>query len=404
MIIILSIIVVGKMDAETLILKAKIRLQKNNPFFAYLVANLKFIRKDEVVTMAVDINGNCYYNSKFVDGLRLEEIECVITHEVLHIVFEHLIRGKHLESQELMNVACDMVINNMLVGNNFYLPNGSIIPYNNSFTFMGVEIEKINKKTAIMIYQELLQKLKDKGKIKYVGLDEHIYSEKGKDITNEQISKNKDNVKQMVGSASAFAKQRGDIPDGLKVFIEEFLDEKIDWKSLLYKHITAVLPFDYTYRRPSKRSIASGFYMPSILKESVEIVVSLDTSGSISKRELTEFMTEIRAILKSFRNIKMKLLVADSEIHNVYDLGNGDTDILKDLALNGGGGTSHKPIYNYIKQNIPNTRLVINFTDGYTSYPQEEEVKTIWALTSNSCDDENLRWGEIIRISLNDTY
>ncbi|KKN51471.1 hypothetical protein LCGC14_0622870 [marine sediment metagenome] len=150
--------------------------------------------------------------------------------------------------------------------------------------------------------------------------------------------------------------------------------------------------------RPSKKSISCGVYMPSIVRESVEIVVSLDTSGSVSKEALTEFMTEINGIAKSFNNLNMKLIVCDYDIKDVYEIGNGADDEITKLILRGGGGTSHIPVYEYIKQNLPNTQFLINFTDGYTEYPDEEEVKTLWVLNEGGCEDDNLKWGEIIRL------
>jgi len=390
------------MEAENKILKAKVRLQKTSPFFAYLVMNLKISEREEVGSMGVDSKGNCYYNADFVDKITLEELEGVLTHEVLHIVFEHLTRGRNLECQDLMNVACDMVINDLLVTNNIQLPRSkgkdaiNLIPYNHSCEFMGVRVNNLNEKTAIQVYYELLKELENQGKIKYVGFDKHIFGE-GKE-TKEETEANKEKWKRAVGEASAFARQKGDLPQGLSLVIDELLNEKVDWKQLLYKYITRTLPFDYTYSRPSKKSISCGVYMPSILRESVEIVVSIDTSGSISKKELTEFMTEINAIAKSFSNLNMKLIVCDSEIKKVYHIGNGhDTEISK-IEIFGGGGTSHIPIYEYIKNELPNTKFVINFTDGYTDMPDSEEVKTLWVLCKNGCKDENIDWGEIVRL------
>ena len=94
----------------------------------------------------------------------------------------------------------------------------------------------------------------------------------------------------------------------------------------------------------------------------------------------------------------MKLIVCDADIKDVYQIGNGSDEEISKLILRGGGGTSHIPVYEYIKQNLPNTQFIINFTDGYTNYPETEEVKTLWVLCEGSCNDDNLKWGEIIRL------
>ena len=107
------------MNPSEKILKAKIKLQKKSPFFAYLVMNLKIVEKKEVGSMGVDNKGNCYYNPSFVEGLTNEEVEGVLCHEVMHIVLEHLVRGQNEEYPVLLNVAMDMCINDLLLENDF---------------------------------------------------------------------------------------------------------------------------------------------------------------------------------------------------------------------------------------------------------------------------------------------
>ena len=150
--------------------------------------------------------------------------------------------------------------------------------------------------------------------------------------------------------------------------------------------------------KPSRRSRVLGIYMPSVKRESINIAISVDTSGSIRQEELSEFLGEIVSIAKSFNNINMTLIICDSEIKDVYEVRNGNIQTILDLKIRGGGGTSHKPIYDYVKNNLPNTRFIINFTDGYTSFPDSEEVKTIWVLTKDSISEDRLPFGEAIKL------
>ena len=408
-------------DASRMIIKSKVKLQKENPFFSYLVMNLKFVEvekdSEEVETMAVDSRGKCYYNPKFVMTLAENEVKAVLSHEVLHLALEHLIR-KGERDHELFNIATDLGINYLLVKNGFEfgteLTKFALIPHGTTYDFdNGVVVKDLDKKTAEMIYAELEKNPKfkkkpqkqnggsngqGKGKDGYgqKRFDKHIYS-KGSGRTQEARD-NAKKWKRVFTEATVYAKQQGNLPDGMERMVDMILDEKVNWKYLLYKYITRTLPYDYTYSRQSKRSISSGFFMPSILKEDINIVVSVDTSGSISQKELSEFLGEIVGISKNFQSINLTLIVCDCEIHEVYQMRKGDIQNIQDLKIGGGGGTSHIPVYEYIKENLPNTRFVINFTDGYTSFPEEEEIKSIWVLTENSCKDENIPFGEIIRI------
>ena len=396
------------------ITRAKVHLQKENPFFSYLIMNLNIIKTDDVPSCAVDNKGNLYYNPKLVKEMDIEELKGVLAHEVMHLVLEHLERGEN-KSHEVYNIATDLVINCILKNNNFRLPNG-LIPYNNSFDFKEDEkiiftIDNLDKKNAEEVYNEIIKQFKkhqkNEPKLKKVcengRFDEHKYGKKSKNGNGKDEKKEKAELqkkwKKVFSEASVYAKQQGKLPVGIDRLIDVVLNEKVSWKTLLYKYITNELPFDYTYNKPSRRSRATGIYMPSILKENIEIVVAIDTSGSIQQKELSEFLGEIINISKSFNNITMKVIVCDCEIKDVYDVKNGSIQTILDLKIRGGGGTSHKPVYDYVRTNLPNTKFIINFTDGYSSFPKYEEIKTIWILTKDSCKDEYLPFGDIIRLN-----
>jgi predicted metal-dependent peptidase len=55
---------------------------------------------------------------------------------------------------------------------------------------------------------------------------------------------------------------------------------------------------DYsTWRRPSKRFLGQDIYMPSTVGESMgDLVVAIDTSGSIGSKELQVFLSEVVSV------------------------------------------------------------------------------------------------------------
>ena len=392
------------MKAEDKLVKARVRLQKDNPFFAYLVMNLKFKEDKTISSIGVDDNGNCVYNSKWISKLDDEQLKGVLTHEVLHLVLQHFPRGENKE-HEIYNIACDLVINYILQEEHFHLPQG-LVPYGSSFDFgNGLVIRDLDKKYADEVYNEIM----GSGKVKKQKLivacangrfDKHIYSDskKGQGDNGKQAEQKKKKWNKILSEASVYAKQQGNLPRGMERLVDLMLNEKVNWKQLLYKYITRELPFDYTYSKPSKKSISTGIYMPSILRENINVVVSIDTSGSIGQNELTEFLDEIINVAKSFNNVKMTLIVCDAEIQDVYTIENGNIETIRNLKIRGGGGTSHIPIYRYIKENLPMTKFVINFTDGYTNFPDEEEVRTIWVITENGVRESSLPFGEVIKL------
>lgn len=389
------------METKDRIIKARVKLQKDNPFFAYLVLNLNISENKEIKSMGVDIKGNLIYNKKWVSKLDDEQLKGVLCHEVLHLALQHFIRGENKE-HEIYNIATDLVINCILTNNNFALPKGCV-PCNNEFELVkGLILKELDKKTADEVYHEIMKS----GKVQIrkvmglggIGFDEHKFGGGKAKANGTDIEKEKKKWNRVFSEASIYAKQQGKLPDGIERLVDLVLNEKVNWKHLLYKYITNELPYDYTYSRPSKKSISTGVYMPSILRENLDVVVSIDTSGSINQDELSEFLNEIINIAKSFNNIKITLIVCDSEIKDVYVVANGSIETIRNLKIKGGGGTSHIPIYEYIKEHLPNAKFVINFTDGYTNFPEHESCRSIWVLTKNSCKEDDIPFGEVIKL------
>ena len=108
--------------------KARVQLQKDFPFFAYLCLYIKFGEEETkgVNTIGIDGNGNMYYNEDWISGLDDEELKSVNCHEALHLAFLHMVR-RGTRHPEIWNLADDLAINCILVANKFKLPDG-IVP------------------------------------------------------------------------------------------------------------------------------------------------------------------------------------------------------------------------------------------------------------------------------------
>jgi len=397
------------LDAKDRIIKAKVELQKEKPFFAYLLMRLKIAEKNDLEhpTICVSNDGHLYYTPEFINGLSDSQLKGVLCHEVLHIALQHLERIQlNSRDHEVYNIAIDLAVNYILQRDGFNLPDG-IIPSGTDFYLSlpngtNIEINNLDKKNADQIYNELIKQLPKKdqkqnkaGDDRPKGFDKHKYGDKNE--PTEQIKQRVKQNKQLLTSAVEFAKQRGSLPAGVKRYVKELLDVKLNWKQLLYNYITNELPSDYTYNRPSRRSESVGVFLPSLKRENIDLVVSVDTSGSVNHDEIREFLTEIAGILKSFTNLKMTLIVCDSEIHEVYKIDNTNAHTINSLTLSGGGGTDHEPIFKYISEYLPNARLYVSLTDGYTYLPKETpSINTVWVINNNGRTD--LPFGTVIKL------
>jgi len=406
------------MDAERRIIKARISLLFDSPFFGDLAMHLKIQKSDSVPAMGVTPYGDMYYNPKFIDTVNDDELKFVIAHEVLHCSTGQMIR-KGYRDQLLWNLAMDFTTNIILrdacIGK---VPQGALL--DDSFRNMITEevyneIYKNTKKILIQSIDKGKGKGKGKGKDKDGGngvdgvdgtdsgdskdsgdgkgsktLDEHIYKPmkpgEGKDIEQEW--------KQRVASAATVARGRGNLPGNIEMLIEELLRPMVEWRVLLEQFMSRCSRNDYVWSKPSRRHIDNGTYLPSITGESIEICVAIDTSGSISDEEIKIFLSEVNAILNLNSSILMHLYQCDTAmIYKEYRSG----DKLE-ARVTGRGGTSFKPVFEDIEKRGISPACLCYLTDGDGSYPEKEPAyPVLWILIRNW----NVPFGEKILMNIN---
>lgn len=377
------------------ITKARIQLTRRYPFFGYLSLYLTPKETTEIETMGVDIDGNLYYNPEFVKKLNDNELLGTICHEILHVVFQHPIRGAK-RHREIYNISADAVVNSNLIKQNLVLPKGAIVPdyYTDKINLVfitdkgtiTITIDKPAEKTADEIYDIVMANLEKKGVSNKSGVkgkgsfDKHIYSDKkgkSKNKSKSTTEKAKEWAKRFQ-EALEYARQRGNVPAGFERLFDKIHGNYLNWRQLLYKYITRTIPIDFTYARPSKKSYALKTYFPNIVRESLNVVVAVDTSGSISDKEISDALSEVIGIVNSFRGIQMTIIYADAKVKKVVTFRHPTLeDILKEKPV-GGGGTDHRPVFDYIEKHLKNTQLVIAFTDMWTIFPQRCSIPTLW--------------------------
>lgn len=409
-----------KERAKDLITASRVRLQQSHPFFAYLLINLNPVPEQAVVTAGVDAQGNLYYNPKFISSLDIPTCQTLLAHEVMHIALLHLQRDG-TRDRMIANIAQDIIINNLLINNNFkfdgILKKG-FVPEDNEIKIGRKIIDNLDQKTFEEVYA-LIESMYKKKMIKvYQDSNGNIVMQDGKgnrvvlDINKQGKSKAdetpaetktretlENSWKKKLAEAEVYSRQQGKETKGLDLHIDNLLNSKLNWREILRKYITAQIPFDFSYNRPSKRGLAIDTYLPSIRKDnSLEISIAVDTSGSIGQDDLKDFLSEINDIASSFSQININLMFWDTEIKEHYQLDKHNIEDLIKNKVSGGGGTDFKQVYNYLEDNIPSTKVLVFFTDGYADFPIEEKYKTIWVLSKDSIPIDKLPFGTGVKI------
>lgn len=132
----------------------------------------------------------------------------------------------------------------------------------------------------------------------------------------------------------------GWVPLGFGREFNELSASKINWKSELWRYLVQT-PSDFTGF--DRRFIGQGLYLDSLDGEGIDVDAIIDTSGSIDEELLSQFMAEIRAILRAYPHIHCRLFYADSDLYGPYEL----TRASKIPKPEGGGGTSFIPYFEY---------------------------------------------------------
>lgn len=128
-----------------------------------------------------------------------------------------------------------------------------------------------------------------------------------------------------------------------------------------------------------------------------EIVLVLDTSGSIGQRTYDRFLSEAQAVLDDLKPDKVHLLSVSHVVADAVTLEAGDTVPAK---LKGGGGTRFKPAFDWVAEHAHDVDVMVYLTDGYSNDLNEitnVEFPLLWLSTGERAD--KFRAGEVIEIT-----
>jgi predicted metal-dependent peptidase len=184
-------------------------------------------------------------------------------------------------------------------------------------------------------------------------------------------------------------KERGTLPAGWLRWAEAILKPKVNWREQLKRIVRGVISeglghrLDYSYRRPHRRSaVYHPIYLPALQGEyKPRVACVVDTSGSISDRELMQSLAEVRAVLEALR-IPVTIIPCDAVPYEAIRVFHGSDWLKVRQGLRGGGGTDMVAGLNAALALKPKPEAVIVLTDGHTPFPsvRPKDTAVIWAI------------------------
>lgn len=395
-----------------LVTKANFVIFKKYPLFGSLLTKLSVVRTKALPTMAVDADGNIFMNVDFTLELSFDELIGVLCHEVMHIGTLSLFRLGNRDMR-LWNVASDYMINRALTQDGFKLPKGGLIPdmkkdqiVLDAMMLPGLTIpagkkfiiKDLKNKTEEHVYNELVKIKKELGeqgedfadmleKLKEQ-LDKHLYKgmdkpeasegEQGKVQGAGGDGKEENYWKDQIEAATLDAKERAESSAGGsggagRDMLNAAMKPKINWRQMLRNFFTMHGKM-YSWSRPAKRALGAGYYAPKIVpKPEIDIVVAMDTSGSIDDEVFKQFLAELKSILTGTGSkSRVKLLLFHHDVYSETDVTpNNIMDVLSKIKPES-GGTTFSNIARYIKQKQIKPKATIYLTDGENDTPTFE--------------------------------
>lgn len=190
----------------------------------------------------------------------------------------------------------------------------------------------------------------------------------------------------------------GSMGPAMQRFIRMASTPKVDWRSVLREFLTRTRNDDYTWSRVSRRHVHQGIYLPGMESDKLgEIVIAIDTSGSVDDKTLAIFGAEVNSVLSAF-NVHVKIVYCDDAIRHVDEWDSTDGEIK--LQFNGGGGTHHGPVFDWVQEHAEEAIAVICLTDLFTQFPQyTPEKPVLWCVYGN-LKPETPPFGELIVLDL----
>lgn len=374
-------------------IKARANLIMGQPFFGTLALRLK-IQEDASIKTANCDGATLKYNPAYVDKLSVQQTMGMIAHEVLHVGFLHHTR-RGARNAKQWNEACDYSINPILKASNFELPENT---YCNP-AYEGMTAEHI----YTLIPAPPPQDKNGKGKGKGGGSNEDEGDGQGESQNNDpggnggvEDSENSQNKgasqsqqngeeaewKVAMAQAAHVAKQAGNLPAAIERMMQELFEPILPWRNILRRFMTEKAADDFSWARGNRRFIAQGLYLPSRTSEGTgEIVVVIDTSGSIGPKELNEFGSEIKAIVDEVKPSKTYVVYCDAAIAHIDTFGPNDE---LNFAAHGGGGTDFRPPFKWIEEMQLAPKCLVYLTDGYGPFPDHDiPYPTLWCINNH---------------------
>jgi predicted metal-dependent peptidase len=361
----------------------RMELLRHHPFWGHLLRSMEVAYDDSIPAIAcTDGIRNVWLNPEPIAQLSQPQLGFVLLHELGHVVLASMSRRQGRDWQ-LWNRATDYAINRIVAGVADHTGAGQI--HQRYEPVLGCLLDtRFDGLTAEQIYDVLLT--------------EAPKSEQEKDSTSESqgtdrtpsfqgasdhgggidvhaaprlTPQDREEIRDRIRAALWHRAQeggRGNVPGTIERTFGE-ASSRVPWSRVLRRYAEAALAKDeLDPRRPNRRWMTRGVVLPGLSADRVrEVVVALDTSGSMCPKTLALAAAEIRRIAEQADSVH--IVVADAEVQETVAPNEVEAWLAR-RKYRGGGGTDHRPVFEWIAAQGIRPSLFIGITDLFTALPE----------------------------------
>ncbi|WP_456393537.1 vWA domain-containing protein [Nitratifractor sp.] len=371
------------MASQQKLQKARARLMMEAPYFGEIASGLRLAADEDLPTFRSEREA-LRYNPSWLAECSVAQIETVLAAAAMHRVLGHEERGVRRHDR-LWQLATDYAVNAMLRANGFDLP--ELMRYDPRFQGMYAE----------EIYAELrqsmtIQESQEEGseappppqREDEHGREDRRHTQKGSGKSpSPEVSEMQEAAEELERARleRIFEKmrRREELPEGLERLVPRYFARRIDWREELRRYLGGLYKSAYRFSPPSLKHLYRGYALPSLHSEALEIVIAVDSSGSVDEEMLGDFFAEVESLMEQFDDYRIELLVADMKVRSHRSYGPGE---ILERKIEGGGATDFRPVFEWIERELLRPTLLLYFTDAAGSFPAEAPpYEVIWVLS-----------------------
>lgn len=373
---------------------ARTRLILERPFLGALILYLPLDARRRCRSLATD-GRTLYFNPAHVLALTFPETQFMLAHEALHCALGHFARrGGRLRAR--WDMACDYAANGLLVDDGMKAPPEAA--WNPAFRGLSAE----------EIYPLLPQE--DGG----TTLDEHWFGAgQGGELALHTANRPEADQARLEARCDGFdeigfqlplagevlalaetwrsrmaasvleAARAGRLASHWGAVADAAIEPPLPWRALLERFLMRVARDDYSFARRSRRE--GEALLPGMESGEANLVVAVDTSGSIPREVLEDFLEEVDALKGQIR-ASIALLLCDAALAQGMPsrFFPWEPIALPD-AVAGGGGTRFTPVFEWVESEPVKPDALLYFTDAEGEFPERApDYPVMWLVTGNA--------------------